>query len=70
VATWVTDQAQKVIPIGAYDRNEFCGDPSQALKGDLNLDCYIDLFDFIIMPSILSWIYFGNQSKECCVLFW
>ena len=37
--------------MGAYERYEFCGGDvvSQALKGDLNLDCYIDLLDFGIM---------------------
>ena len=38
-----------VVDMGAYERYEFCGDPSQALKGDLNLDCYIDLLDFGIL---------------------
>jgi len=38
-----------VVDMGAYERYEFCGDVSQALKGDLNLDCFIDLLDFAIM---------------------
>jgi hypothetical protein len=39
-----------VVDMGAYERYEFCGgNVSQALKGDLNLDCYIDLLDFGIM---------------------
>ena len=38
-----------VVDMGAYECNEFCGDPSQALKGDLDLDCTIDLLDFAIM---------------------
>ena len=40
-----------VVDMGAYERYECCGDPLQALKGDLNLDCYIDLLDFTIMAS-------------------
>ena len=42
---------QAVVDMGAYERYEFCGDDDlgQALKGDLNLDCYIDLLDFGIM---------------------
>jgi hypothetical protein len=38
-----------VVDMGAYERYEFCGDPAQALKGDLNLDCFIDVHDFAIM---------------------
>jgi len=34
--------------MGALERCEFCGDPTQALKGELNLDCTIDLLDFEI----------------------
>lgn len=38
-----------VVDMGAYERYEFCGDVNQAFKGDLNLDCYVNLRDFVIM---------------------
>ena len=39
--------------MGPYERYEFCGDDdlNQALKGDLNLDCTIDLLDFAVMAT-------------------
>jgi|GEM_PF-5152533 len=49
-----------VVDMGIYERYEFCGDPSQVLKGDLNLDCYIDLLAFGIMCS--NWLqYVGPE---------
>ena len=49
-----------VVDMGAYERYKFCGDPSQALKGDLNLDCYIDLLDLGIMMR--NWLqYIGPE---------
>ena len=48
--------------MGAYERYEFCSDDdlSQALKGDLNLDCYIDLLDFEIFCR--NWLqYIGPE---------
>ena len=41
-----------VVDMGACERYEFCGDDlSQALKGDLNFDCTIDLLDFAVMAT-------------------
>jgi hypothetical protein len=41
----------EVVDIGAYERYEFCDDINQALKGDLNLDCYVNLLDLAIMAQ-------------------
>jgi predicted outer membrane repeat protein len=41
----------EVVEMGAYERYELCGDPSQALQGDLNLDCYVNFADIAVIGA-------------------